>query len=208
MRFLFLQIPHENDCRVRRDSVFDTAKTARNHPYARGIRGLGRLRPLHFLRDLNLRARNEILNGRKRSFSFIGFGMESSRRLPLSLRTELAKYRHVPGNLRHLELELHSVDFEAIVVEFAAGLQSQKGLIEQRRALSKCLDVVIEVTICRLRCGLSAEDLPSLMPDWSYSAAKVVVRKRLHTPREQDGRAHLSRPGRGGPVSRADGTLP
>jgi hypothetical protein len=35
---------------------------------------------------------------------------ESSRRFPLSLRTELAKYRHVPCNLRHLEFELNSVE--------------------------------------------------------------------------------------------------
>ena len=110
--------------------------------------------------------------GGRDSFSFIGFRLESSRCLPLSLRTELTKYRHIPRYLRHLEFELNSVDFKTILVRGGCRLQSKKGVVEHRRTLSKCLDVVVRPLPPSVLRALRGGP-PELTQDRSYSARRL-----------------------------------
>jgi hypothetical protein len=94
------------------------------------------------LGDQSLGASYESFNGWKGLLSFIGLGMKSSRRFHFALYTELAKYRHVPCNLRHRELELNAADCEMILVGSRCRLQSKEGFIERQCTVSENFDVV------------------------------------------------------------------
>jgi hypothetical protein len=97
-------------------------------------------------RDQHLGAGYVFLNGWKGLLSFIGLSVKSSRRLHLPLCTELAKYCHVPCNLRHVEFELNAADFETIMVCSRRRLQSNEGLVERICAVSEHLEIAFSPT--------------------------------------------------------------